>query len=191
MVVLTFFFFFFNVILFSPVCIFVFPGGSVVKNLPASVGHVALIPGSGRSPGGENSYLLQYSCLGNIMTEELDKLQSMGPQRAGHEWATAHTHHTLFSAVLYLCLTWAQLCYYMSVSVHDNTMNRKCAISSTGKECSLLEDKGADSRMCVFTTLFNVLPESILGCNWLKLVAWREKSVARSKLNIKTFELWP
>ena len=61
------------------------PGGSVVKNLPASVGHVALIPGSGRSPGGENSYLLQYSCLGNIMTEELDKLQSMGPQRAGHE----------------------------------------------------------------------------------------------------------
>ena len=34
-----------------------FPGGSVVKNLPANAGDVGdtgLIPGSGRSPGGEN-----------------------------------------------------------------------------------------------------------------------------------------
>ena len=31
-----------------------FPGGSVVKNLPASAGDVGLIPGSGRSPGEEN-----------------------------------------------------------------------------------------------------------------------------------------
>ena len=41
-----------------------FPGGSVVKNLPA---HVSLISGWGRSPGGENSNTLQYSCLGNPM----------------------------------------------------------------------------------------------------------------------------
>ena len=41
-----------------------FPGGSVVKNLPA---HVGLISGWGRSPGGENSNSLQYSCLGNPM----------------------------------------------------------------------------------------------------------------------------
>ena len=27
-----------------------FPGGSVVKNLPASAGHVGSIPGPGRSP---------------------------------------------------------------------------------------------------------------------------------------------
>ena len=34
-----------------------FPGGSVVKNLPANSGDAReadLIPGSGRSPGGEN-----------------------------------------------------------------------------------------------------------------------------------------
>ena len=41
-----------------------FPGGSVVKNLPANV-DVSLIPGSGRSPGERNSNPLQYSCLGN------------------------------------------------------------------------------------------------------------------------------
>ena len=42
-----------------------FPGGSVVKNLPANAGDVGLIPGSGSSPGDENSNPLQYSCPGN------------------------------------------------------------------------------------------------------------------------------
>ena len=44
------------------------PGGSVVKNLPASSGHAedaGSIPGSGRSPGGGNGNPLQFSCLGN------------------------------------------------------------------------------------------------------------------------------
>ena len=41
----------------------------VVKNLSASAGDVdlGLIPGSGRSPGGGNGNLLQYSCLKNSM----------------------------------------------------------------------------------------------------------------------------
>ena len=37
----------------------------MVKNLPASAGNTGSIPGSGRSPGGENGNLLQYSCLEN------------------------------------------------------------------------------------------------------------------------------
>ena len=45
----------------------VFPGDSVVKNLPANVGNLGLIPGSGRSPGEGNGNPLQYSCLGNPM----------------------------------------------------------------------------------------------------------------------------
>ena len=47
-----------------------FPGGSVVKNLPANAGasgDVGSIPGSGRFPGGGNGNPLQYSCLGNLM----------------------------------------------------------------------------------------------------------------------------
>ena len=45
------------------------PGGLVVKNLPEIlyVGDVGLIPGLGRSPGGENGSPLQYSCLKNPM----------------------------------------------------------------------------------------------------------------------------
>ena len=45
-----------------------FPGGTVVKNLPANAGDArdaGSIPGSGRSPGGGNGNPLQYSCLGN------------------------------------------------------------------------------------------------------------------------------
>ena len=44
-----------------------FPGGSVVKNLPANVGDTGSIPGSGRSPGGGNDNPFQHSCLENPM----------------------------------------------------------------------------------------------------------------------------
>ena len=40
----------------------------MVKHLPENAGDVrelGSIPGSGRSPGGGNDNLLQYSCLGN------------------------------------------------------------------------------------------------------------------------------
>ena len=44
-----------------------FPGGSVVKNLPANAGDMDLIPGSGRSTGDGNGNPLQYWCLENSM----------------------------------------------------------------------------------------------------------------------------
>ena len=57
--------------------VFGFPGGSVMKNPLASAGDVGLIPGSGRSPGGRNGNLFQYSCLRN-------------PMDRGVWWATVH-----------------------------------------------------------------------------------------------------
>ena len=44
-----------------------YPGGIVVKNLPANAGDMGLVPGSGRSPGEEDGNTLQYSFLGNPM----------------------------------------------------------------------------------------------------------------------------
>ena len=44
-----------------------FPGGAVVKNLPANAVDEGLIPGSGRSPGEGNGNSVQYSCLENSM----------------------------------------------------------------------------------------------------------------------------
>ena len=54
-----------------------FPGGSVVKTLPANAGDLGSIPGSGRSPGEGNGNPLQYSCLGS-------------PMDRGAWWATVH-----------------------------------------------------------------------------------------------------
>ena len=71
-----------------------FPGGSVVKNLPAcSAGdpaHKASVPGSGRSPGGRNGNSLIYSYLGNPMDRGALQLQSMVSQRVGLDWACKH-----------------------------------------------------------------------------------------------------
>ena len=47
-----------------------FPGGGVVKNLPANAGNAedtGLIPGLGQSLGERNGYPFQYSCLENSM----------------------------------------------------------------------------------------------------------------------------
>ena len=44
-----------------------FPGGSVVKNLPAKQETVGSVPVWGRSPGEGNGNPLQYSCLENSM----------------------------------------------------------------------------------------------------------------------------
>ena len=46
-----------------------FPGGTVVKNLPANATDMSLIPGSGRFPGDGNGNPLQYSCLGNPLDQ--------------------------------------------------------------------------------------------------------------------------
>ena len=51
-------------------CHYIFPGGSVVKNLPVSagdVGDIYSIPGSVRFPGGGSGNPLEYSCLENSM----------------------------------------------------------------------------------------------------------------------------
>ena len=44
-----------------------FPGGTVVKNLPANAGDAGSVPRLGRSPGVGNGNPLQYSCLEDSM----------------------------------------------------------------------------------------------------------------------------
>ena len=59
-----------------------FPGGSMVKNLPANAedtGDAGSIPGSGRSPGKGNGNPHQYSCLENSMDRESHGLVGYSP----------------------------------------------------------------------------------------------------------------
>ena len=62
-----------------------FPGGSVVKNLPANARDMGSVPGSGKSPGEGNGNPLQYSCLGNLKSEKSGGLQSRELQSVGHD----------------------------------------------------------------------------------------------------------
>ena len=65
-----------------------FPGGSVVKNLPAvqePQETPCLIPGSGRSPGGGHGNPLQYSCLENPMDRGAWQAIVYGVARVRHD----------------------------------------------------------------------------------------------------------
>ena len=65
-----------------------FPGGSVVKNLPANTGDVGSISVWGRSPGEGNGNPLQYSCLENPMDRGAWQATGHGLARVGHNLAT-------------------------------------------------------------------------------------------------------
>ena len=62
-----------------------FPGGSVVKNLPANAGYTGSVSGLGRSLGEGNGNQFQYSCLGNPMNREAWRATAHGTARIGHD----------------------------------------------------------------------------------------------------------
>ena len=81
-----------------------FPGGSLVKNSPASAGDMGSIPGLGRSPGEGNGNPFQYSSLGNPMDRGA-LWAPTGSQRVGHDLANEHTHTHIMPWMLHTKLT--------------------------------------------------------------------------------------
>ena len=67
-----------------------FPGGSVAKKLPAYAGDEGLVPGLGRSLVEEMATHSSTLAWKITWTEEPGRLQSMGSQGVGHDWASAH-----------------------------------------------------------------------------------------------------
>ena len=67
----------------------------VVKNPPANAEAMGSIPGEGRSPGGGNGNLLQYSCWENPHGHRSLAGQSMGLQRVRQDWPTQYNTTTL------------------------------------------------------------------------------------------------
>ena len=65
-----------------------FPHSSVSKESACNAEDLGLIPGSGRSPGEGNGYLLQYSCLGNPMDRGAWWATVQGVARVGHDLVT-------------------------------------------------------------------------------------------------------
>ena len=65
-----------------------FPGGTVLKNPPASAGDtgdLGSILGLGRSPGERNGNLLQYSCLGNSVDRGTWQVIVRGTAKSRHD----------------------------------------------------------------------------------------------------------
>ena len=76
-----------------------FPGEVVVKNLPANsedARDTGSIPGLGRSPGGGNGNLLQYSCLENTMDRGAWRAAVHGVAK-GQTQVSTHTHSVYVS----------------------------------------------------------------------------------------------
>ena len=74
-----------------------FSGGPSGKAATCIAGHLGLIPGSGRSPGGGNGNPLQCSCLENFMDRGAWWITVHGPQRVGtHAHTHTHTHTTVY-----------------------------------------------------------------------------------------------
>ena len=69
-----------------------FPDDTVVKNLPANTGDRALIPRSGRPPGGGNGTLHQYSCLENPIDRGAWRATVPGVTKS---WTRLSTHDLL------------------------------------------------------------------------------------------------
>ena len=65
-----------------------FPGGSVVKKPPATVGDMCSNPGSGRSPREGNGNALKYSCPGNAVDRGDWWARPWGCKRVGHDLVT-------------------------------------------------------------------------------------------------------
>ena len=76
----------------------IFPGGSVVKNLPANSRDMGSIPGLGRSPGIGNGNPVQYLSWEIPWTEEPGGLPSMGSQRVRYNLVTEKHQHIMYQS---------------------------------------------------------------------------------------------
>ena len=64
-----------------------FPGGSVVKDLPANAGDMGSTPGSERSPGEGNGSPSQYSCLEKSMDRGTWQATVHGVAKSQTRWS--------------------------------------------------------------------------------------------------------
>ena len=102
-----------------------FPGGSVVKNLPAKAGDEGSTPGSGRSTGEGHGNSLQYSCLGNpIDREAWQGYSSWGCKASDITYCLNNRSflHTLLKIlfIYYFWLHWAFIAFAQAFSSCGN-----------------------------------------------------------------------
>ena len=111
----------FNWIWLNISCIWGFPGGSVVKNLPINAGDAGdagSILGSGRSPVRGNGSPLQYSRLENPLDRGAwwARVHGVGHKRVGHDRTTEHILNTWL--VMPHCMSVTRSCFALAKVHH-------------------------------------------------------------------------
>ena len=82
-----------------------FPGGSNGKKTACNVGHPGSIPGLGRFPWRMEWQPIPVFLSGEFHGQRPGKLQLMGSQRVGYNWAS-NTHTTFFTSVHHSSNRW-------------------------------------------------------------------------------------
>ena len=103
-------------LIWLPLSLMGFPGGSGGKESACTVGDPGLILGLQRSPGEGNGSPLQYSCLENPHGQRsLEGYSPWGSQRVRHDW-TVNTHapplkykYAKNQNICTSCLSWSSL----------------------------------------------------------------------------------
>ena len=88
--------------------------GSAIQESACNAGAAGSVPGSGRSPERGNGNPLQDPCLRLPWTELAGRLQSMGLQRVGPDWALEHSALQLSQHFSSLWLWWVPLSCILS-----------------------------------------------------------------------------
>ena len=122
------------------------------------MGDPGSIPGSGRSPGEGNGNPLQFYCLKNPWTGQPGRLQSMGLQRVGHDWATSLSlSHT--SKVM-LKILQVRLQQYMNIELPDVQLDLEKAEEPEIKLLtSIGSSKKQESSRKTFTSALPTMPK--------------------------------
>ena len=153
-----------------------FPGGTVVKNLPANAGDArdtGSIPRSGRSPGGGNGNPLQYACLKSSTDRGPDYCPWSFKEldMAKHTRTCTHTHthtHTL-----------TQLIHV----VVQQTLTQHCKAIILKKQ-NLIKKRKHFSSLPTLESWWRGLPDSDSKCSFPNLITERLFSSSRTSENI-------
>ena len=115
--------------------------GLVVKNLPVNAGDTrdaGLILGLGRFIGVGNGTLYQYACLEIPWTEESARLQSLGLQRVGGDWAYEILIKNVFNHIC-VYIWWYQLLQSLIISQKNLFINKHSLKIYTAKPTFLVD----------------------------------------------------
>ena len=160
-----------------------FPGGSVVKNSPASAGDTgdaSLIPGSGRCSGGRNGNPVQYSCPGNSMAREAWQAAVHGvtwSQTRLSNGAQRHTVYILRTAWVVWCAMWG-----LRRGWYDRKSPKESYTSQRDGQRRPLKEHWANSWLALCDPMDCSLPgSSICGIFQARVLEWVAISFSRGR----------